>query len=522
MTPSRAPVPADAAAHRIHPKTQAVVGWISVMLMLVALAGCRAPGSVRNTPAMFGAVPNADPAVVNKPIVNRPVANLTEAAGQQVQLVSLESVPLANAIGPLTLDSAIAVSLDRNPALVALRATEPVAHAAYHVAETYPWNPFVQVQMLPYAQDRTGDRLGVNHYVWLMQTVELAHQRQHREASASAALSQVHWNIVQAELTSAAQTERLYFTALYQRDLRDLANHAATLNEELQGVVERRFKAALATAAEQTTAKVAVRQSQRQAELAEANYRTALLALHRQLNLSTDESVALMGQLSEFAWLPVGDTESPNASDPWSVRVSAELVTELAQQRPDVLAAGSGAGVAEANADLARANQIQNVAIGPFYERDESGTVFAGFRTQMNLPVWDTGRPLTAQREAEENLQWVTVDQLRTRAEVEARTAIERYERARRMLKEQSSDRLAFEAAEMKDIKDQFTAGQADILNVYAVQNTLLQEQRTYFDLLNEVAQAAADVTLMAGLPPARLVTANREPVREPEVLPNP
>jgi outer membrane protein TolC len=335
-------------------------------------------------------------------------------------------------------------------------------------------------------------------------------------------LSQVHWNIVQAELTSAAQTERLYFTALYQRDLRDLAKHAAALNEELQGVVERRFKAALATAAEQTTAKVAVRQSQRQAELAEANYRTALLALHRQLNLSTDESVALMGQLSEFAWLPVGDTESPNASDPWSVRVSAELVTELAQQRPDVLAAGSGAGVAEANADLARANQIQNVAVGPFYERDESGTVFAGFRTQMNLPVWDTGRPLTAQREAEENLQWVTVDQLRTRAEVEARTAIERYERARRMLKEQSSDRLAFEAAEMKDIKDQFAAGQADILNVYAVQNTLLQEQRTYFDLLNEVAQAAADVTLMAGLPPARLVTANREPVREPEVLPNP
>ncbi|MCA9223873.1 MAG: TolC family protein, partial [Planctomycetales bacterium] len=474
------------------------------------------------TPPMFGAVPNADPAIVNRQIVNRPVANQTEEAGQQVQLVSLESVPLADAIGPLTLDSAIAVSLDRNPALVALRATEPVAHAAYHVSEIYPWNPFVQVQVLPYARDKAGDTLGVNHYVWLMQTVELAHQRRHREASASAALSQVRWNIVQAELTNAAQTERLYFTALYQRELRDLANHAATLNEELQGVVARRFNAALATAAEQTTAKVAVRQSRRQAELAEANFRTALLALQRHLNLTHGESIALTGQFADFEWLPADEAASPANGDPWSVHVAEDFVRELAQQRPDVLAAGSGVGVAEANKDLARANQIQNVAIGPFYERDESGTVFAGFRTQMNLPVWDTGRPLTAQREAEENLQWITVDQLRTRAEVEARTAIERYERARRMLKDQTSDRVAFESAEMKDIKDQFAAGQADILNVYAVQNTLLQEQRTYFDLLNEVAQAAADVTLMAGLPPARLVTANREPLREPEVLPNP
>ncbi len=67
-----------------------------------------------------------------------------------------------------------------------------------------------------------------------------------------------------------------------------------------------------------------------------------------------------------------------------------------------------------------------------------------------------------------------------------------------------------------------FEAGQADILTVYATQNSLLQEQRTHLDSLNEVAQAAADVTLSAGLPPARLVTTRSREFRALESLPPP
>jgi hypothetical protein len=47
-------------------------------------------------------------------------------------------------------------------------------------------------------------------------------------------------------------------------------------------------------------------------------------------------------------------------------------------------------------------------------------------------------------------------------------------------------------------------------LNVYAAQTGLLQVYRTYLDLLNELAQAASDVTLTTGLPPARLVRAGQ------------
>jgi len=53
-----------------------------------------------------------------------------------------------------------------------------------------------------------------------------------------------------AELTNAAQSERLFFTALYQRDLRDLAKLTASLNEQLLGVVQRRFNAGQGAPAE--------------------------------------------------------------------------------------------------------------------------------------------------------------------------------------------------------------------------------------------------------------------------------
>ena len=414
--------------------------------------------------------------------------------------------PSTTVVPPLTYEEAIATSLDRNPGLLTLRANEPVAHAAYHVAETYPFNPTVQVQVLPYARDKSGDTLGVNHYVWLNQTLELAHQTRHREASASAFLNQVKWNIVQAELTNEAQTQRLYFAALYQRDIFELAKQTAKLNEDLNRIVERRFNAGIATAAEQTTAKVAVRQSRRQAELAEANYQTAHIILQRQLNLQSNEPFSLVGQLDDFDWLPVAGGDLQDELEPSCIHNHESRITELAFSRPDVLAAHSGVDVAKANAALARANQIQNLGLGPFYERDESGTVFWGLRTSMNLPLWDTGRPLTAQRVAEQNLQLTTFNQLRLRARTEAETAIERYDRARRLASSEISNPSGTTDAELENIQKQFNSGQADILNVFAAQNGLLQEHRTHLDLLNEVAQSAADVTLFAGISPTSLI----------------
>ena len=148
---------------------------------------------------------------------------------------------------------------------------------------------------------------GSNYYVWLMQRFELGHQRRYREEGAIAAFGQVRWNIRQAELLNLAQTERLFFTALYQRQLRDLAADTETLSRRLIEVVERRFQAGIATTVETANARVAARQAHRQYQLAEAAYQAALLALRQQLGLPADTPLNLAGDLTRLEWQPIAD-----------------------------------------------------------------------------------------------------------------------------------------------------------------------------------------------------------------------
>jgi outer membrane protein, heavy metal efflux system len=406
----------------------------------------------------------------------------------------------------LTLDQAIATGLEQNPTLISLRATQPIADAAVRVAQVYPFNPFVQVEVCPIDHELGTGQGATLNYVYLMQTLELAHQQRYREAGAAAARNQVSWTVVQAELTNAAQSERLFFTALYQRDLRDLAKLTASLNEQLLGVVQRRFNAGQGAPAEQATATVAARQSRKQAGLAEANFQTALLALKRQLNIEGGEPVALTGHLEDFTWLAVEGVETDPSNSPGPIRVSPDVVAKLASERPDVLAAQAGTSAALAAADLARANMVQNIAVGPYYERDDYGTLFLGLRAQMNLPIWDSGRPLANQRVAEATRQSTVAQQLCAQAQVETQTALERYERARRLAARERADFARTIPEQIERVRHQFDAGLVDILYVFTIQNSLLQEHRTYLDLLNEVSQAAADLTLAAGLPPARVV----------------
>ncbi len=409
--------------------------------------------------------------------------------------------------GPqLSLDAAIATSLDRNETLVTLRAGEPVGQAMLDVAQHYPFNPYVKVEALPYARDPTGNLLAVRNSVYVMQTLELAHQQKYREASAAAALNQIRWNVVAGELTNVATTEKLFFTALYQRDLRDLARRAAALNEELNADVERRYQANLSKPGEEVTAKVSARQSRKQLAMAEATYRLALFALARQLNVPTDRPYELVGRLEDFEWHRI-DANGSAGSEPVAPESSLQIAETLADERPDVRAAQAAANVAQSNVELARANTVQNVQIGPYYERDEFETLFFGVVGQMNLPIWDSGHALARQREAECTQRVVGLNALRMRARVEVQTAIERYDRARLQAERERPNFVKSLSEDLARIKRQFDAGQADILNVFATQTALLQEQKTYLDLLNELGQAAADVTLTAGLPPARIVS---------------
>jgi multidrug efflux system outer membrane protein len=419
----------------------------------------------------------------------------------------------------LSLGDALATGLMLNPDLLTARGTARVGAAVVDTARVYPWNPFVQAQYFPQGHPFTpgttpgGQSGGSNYYIWLMQRFELGHQRRYREEGAIAAFGQVRWNIRQAELLNLAQTERLFFTGLYQRQLRDLAADTETLSRRLVEVVERRFQAGIATTLETANARVAARQAHRQYQLAEAAYQAALLALRQQLGLSADTPLNLAGDLTELEWQPIADVFCSLSN---SVAIDPQrLAVEMAEARPDVMAARSGAAIARANLNLSKAARIPDVQAGPIYETADDGTRYLGLRLQRDIGVFNNGSALASQRETELYQQILAHNQLERRAANEAAAAIDRYERARRFVAEADHEPDESPADELAQIVAQFEAGKADILSVLGIQNNLLMDLRAQLDLLNEVAQSAALVTQATGLPPERLLAPPR-----PEALP--
>jgi len=409
----------------------------------------------------------------------------------------------------MSLGSALATALAQNPDLITVRGTTNVSAAAVDVASVYPWNPFVQAQYFPngtpfVTSNVPGGTVGKsNYYVWLMQRFELGHQRRYREDSAIAALGQVRWNVRLAELTNVSQTERLFFAALYQRQIRDLVADAATLSDRLVEVVNRRFHAGIAMALEATNARVAARQARRQHQLGEAAYQVALLAVRQQLGMPPDVPLDLAGDLTQYEWFSVTNAAC-RVADTTAIDPRA-LATELVEARPDVLAARSAIAVAQGNLNLARAARTQDVQAGPIYETGSDASRFMGLRLQREFGVFNNGSALVSQRRAELQQQRVAHDQLRRRAAYEAASAIDRYERARGFCAEVDQEAKEAPRKELAQVLGQFEAGNADIINVLAVQNNLLLELRAYLDLVNEVAQSAALVTQATALPPERL-----------------
>jgi outer membrane protein, heavy metal efflux system len=427
--------------------------------------------------------------------------------------------PAQTNVPAISLGDALATGLMQNPDLITVRGTANVGAAVVDVARVYPWNPFIQAQFLPQGHPFVPSATpgatagGSNYYVWLMQRFELGHQRRYREEGAIAAFGQTRWNIRQAELLSLAQTERIYFAALYQRQLRDLAADTAALSQRLVEVVQRRFHAGIATAVEIANARVAARQSRRQQQLAEAGYQAALLALRQQLGLPANSPLILAGDLNEYEWQAIADVF---CSVSQSATVDPQmLAVELAEARPDVMAARSGASIARANLNLARAARTPDVQAGPIYSTADNGTQYLGLRVQRDFGVFNNGSALASQRETELQQQFLAHAQLTRRATNEAAAAIDRYERARHYVAQAQRDDAELPTDELEQVVAQFEAGKADIVSVLGIQNNLLMDLRAELDLVNELAQAAAMVTQTTGLPPERLLAPTR-----PEPLP--
>ena len=89
---------------------------------------------------------------------------------------------------------------------------------------------------------------------------------------------------------------------------------------------------------------------------------------------------------------------------------------------------------------------------------------------------------------------------MQTRAELEAQAALERYRWAYAAVTDEQPTLQTSLPVELEHLEAQFKAGEVDVIRVIQARTSMLQNQRVYLDLLNELAQSAANLTTTTGI----------------------
>ena len=317
--------------------------------------------------------------------------------------------------------------------------------------------------------------------------IELGHQTRHRYHIAQAAYDQQKWLVVQAELTALVQTYRFFQTAAYRREKFRLAQDLAEFNDRLQETLDRRLEANQVQAADVALGRVESRATRQQVKAARQDYLTALTDLRNQIGIPEQAG----------AFEPLGEFSIPPYIPPVDEQV---MVQEAINQRPDIKAAHALVAGTHSAIDLARGDQIPTPIIGPEYQMDEAGVQYVGFVFIAPIPIWNNGRPLVLQREAEHRRAIVALKEAQQRAVAQVRAAVAKWNGATELVNDSAglSRDLSVEVNKMERL---FEDGQADLTKLMQARQRLIQLENSRLDAVWQATQAQADLLLALGIP---------------------
>ena len=410
----------------------------------------------------------------------------------------------------ISLQAALYGAITSNPDLVTLRQGNALAASAesVEVARHFPttlnptlWMDYRPITLVPKDTFGTtspggrpsGNGGGFYHfgqdyiYISLRQPIELGHQTTHRYHIAQAAFDQQKWIVVQAELTALVQTYRFFQTAAYRREKYRLAQELADFNDRLLGTLRRRMEANQVQAADVALARVEARGTRQQVKAARQDYLTALTDLRNQIGIP--EQAAAAEPLGEFTlppYIPAIDEQV--------------MIQEALQSRPDIHAAHAQIAGTHSAVSLAKGDRIPTPVIGPQYEMDEAGVQYIGFVFITPLPIWNNGKPLVLQREAEHRRALVAYQEAQQRAVAQVRAAVAKWNGATELVNESSGLSKDLNA-DVVALERLFEANQADLTRLMQARQRLIQLENAQLDAVWQATQAQADLLLALGMP---------------------
>jgi cobalt-zinc-cadmium efflux system outer membrane protein len=473
-------------------------------------------GSERQPLAPWNSGAATNPGIGAAPALGDPRVRRTQAGGPEPTAPAPLApgttlpVPGAGSAINISLQAALYGALTSNPDLVTLRQGNPIAPSAeaVEVARHFPttlnptiWIDYRPITLIPpntFGSTSPGGRAPGNHggfyhfgqdyiYVSLRQPVELGHQTTHRYRIAKAAYDQQQWTVLQAELTALVQTYRFFQTAAYRRERYRLARQLADFNDRLLETLQRRLKANQVPAADVALGRIESQATRQQVKAARQDYLTALGDLRNQIGIPEEAGAAE----------PFGEFTLPSYIPP--VDEQAMIQTALAN-RPDIRAAQALVAGTCSAVRLAQGDRIPTPVIGPEYQMDEAGVQYVGMVFITPLPIWNSGKPLVVQREAEHQRAVVAAQQAQQRTVAQVRAAVARWNAATDLVNDSAglTEELTKEVGTMERL---FEAGQTDLTRLMQARQRLIQLDNSRLDAVWAATQAQADLLLALGTP---------------------
>jgi cobalt-zinc-cadmium efflux system outer membrane protein len=194
---------------------------------------------------------------------------------------------------------------------------------------------------------------------------------------------------------------------------------------------------------------------------------------------------------------PLGEFTLPPYIPPIDEQV---MIQEALSSRPDIHAANALVNGTHSAVRLAKGDRIPTPVIGPQYAMDEAGVQYIGFVLISPLPVWNSGKPLVLQREAEHRRAVVAYQQAQQRAVAQVRAAVAKWNGATELVNDSAG--LSKELDKEVDTIDRlFDAGQADLTKLMQARQRLIQLENAELDAVWQATQAQADLLLALGAP---------------------
>ena len=275
----------------------------------------------------------------------------------------------------LTLDQAVALAVEMNPDLRALRLEEESAKGESEKARLLLIdNPTIEGSVSK--KDRPEDEGGgkfTNYGFKLSQEFEIAGQRGARIEVAEKEFARVRSEIKDKERVLISEVKDAFTTSLALKKRSNLAREIVRLNEDFLGYTKIKFEAGDVSGLDVNLSEVELSKAKKELLLAEREYREALLSLQGLLGLSPDMLFALVGDLP---------SEAPALPD-------REALKALAlSQRPDAKAAALEMAKTQAALTLVKKEAFPNITLSGFYDRDEDRDV-VGMGISIPLPFFD-------------------------------------------------------------------------------------------------------------------------------------